>query len=78
MESAFIEFLDQLYDVGYAIEFKETNPGSYYRQLAEFENQYSHKKHETPPVYNGASRSANRATTIRSRAGIRRLNANQH
>lgn len=46
METAFIEFLDQLYKEGYGETFREDNPDAFYKQLAEFENLYHIPKHE--------------------------------
>lgn len=69
METEFIEHLDQLYDAGYGEQFKEDNPNAFYRQLAEFENQYSNQKHETSFISHGETGSGkpNRITGHRSR-----------
>ncbi|MES2458241.1 MAG: hypothetical protein V4594_21970 [Bacteroidota bacterium] len=40
MEAAFIDHLDQIYWQGYGEEFKADNPNAFYRQFAEFKNQY--------------------------------------
>ncbi|MBC6112992.1 hypothetical protein ACFOG5_19310 [Pedobacter fastidiosus] len=40
MEAAFIDQLDQIYWQGYGEEFKADNPDAFYRQFAEFKNQY--------------------------------------
>ena len=77
MESAFIDFLDQLYQKGYAEDFKENNPDAYYSQLVEFENQYSHKHNDTLYIFNGLRRSQSRPAANRSRQGIRNPNAGQ-
>lgn len=77
MESAFIDFLDQMFQEGYAEDFRGNNPDAYYSQLAEFENQYSHTKNGTSYLSNGARRGQNRPAVNRSRQGIRRPNANQ-
>lgn len=44
MEQAFIEHLDQIYFEGYGEQFKEENPDTFYRQLAEFSEMYSTSK----------------------------------
>ena len=77
MESAFIDFLDQLFQEGYAEDFRENNPDAYYSQLAEFENQYSNKHNDTSYISNGSRRRQNRPAANRSRQGIRNPNANQ-
>ncbi|MGN7204428.1 hypothetical protein ACTHQF_09155 [Pedobacter sp. SAFR-022] len=44
MEQAFLEHLDQLYFEGYGEQFREDNPESFYRQLAEFSEIHGTKK----------------------------------
>ena len=44
MYQAFIEYLDQLYWVGYGIEFEEENPKAFYQQLVQFKNNHKRKR----------------------------------
>jgi len=44
MEQAFIEYLDQIYYEGYGEQFREDNPDTFYRQLAEDTEIYSTSK----------------------------------
>lgn len=41
MEQIFIEYLDQIYWEGYGETFREDNPHTFYRQLAEFSTNYN-------------------------------------
>lgn len=40
MLDAFIEYLDLIYYEGYAREFQESNPDTFYYQFAQFVNDY--------------------------------------
>lgn len=40
MEAAFIDHLDQIYWQGYGEDFKADKPQAFYRQLADFKNQF--------------------------------------
>jgi len=44
MEQEFIEHLDQIYWSGYGLQFREDNPDTFYRQLAEFAEMYGFKR----------------------------------